>query len=179
MTASADKVYAPALRMKWGERRGLADLAPDVADRILPRLIVPPPGEREDALQQSLFADARAPDISAALHGTWHDRPVLIETTYMARDPGLDNIGGWLPGMFARARRRGFPVIPLVRLADLDEATMAAYSMARASGPIALSVLATPDEVDGVEAIAVLRAAVELDAGRTLRLRVDHRLRRL
>ena len=39
-------IYVPALRLKQGEYRGLNRLAPDVADKVLPRLIVPPPKER-------------------------------------------------------------------------------------------------------------------------------------
>ena len=162
MMPNADKLYVPTLRMKWGELRGLADLAPEVADRILPRLIVPPPGERDEVVQGALFPGTRAPDITAALSWSWHGRPALIDTTYMARNPGLENIGGWLPGMFFRARCSGFPVIPLVRLGDLDDAAMAAYSMSLAPGPIALSVLATPDEVDGAEALDALRRRLNL-----------------
>jgi hypothetical protein len=156
MIADLGKAYVPALRMKKGERKGLMDLAGNVADRILPRLIVPPPGERDDALQSALFAEGRAPDIAAALRECWYGRPVLVETTHMMRDPGLGSVGEWLPGMFHRARRAGIPAIPLVRATNLDEAVTAAHRAASAPGPIALSVVATPDEVDGPDAVAAL-----------------------
>lgn len=151
-----DAAYVPALRMKQGERRGLMDLSSDVADRILPRIIVPPLGERDDALQRSLLADARTPEIATVLAGCWHDRPILVEATYLARDPGLEDINAWLPCMFERARRAGVRAIPLARAADLAEASLVAYRSARAEGPIAISIVVTPDEVDGTEAIAVL-----------------------
>jgi hypothetical protein len=41
-------LYSPALRMKAGELEGLRQLAADVADCILPRLIVPPSSERDE-----------------------------------------------------------------------------------------------------------------------------------
>jgi hypothetical protein len=51
MTTVIQPSYVPALRMKAGELTGLRDLAPDVADRVLPRLIVPPRQERDETLQ--------------------------------------------------------------------------------------------------------------------------------
>ena len=48
-------LYLPALRMKAGELQGVRDLASDVADGTLPRLIVPPMGDRDDSLQLKLY----------------------------------------------------------------------------------------------------------------------------
>jgi len=33
-------IYVPALRLKQGEYRGLQRLSPDIAERILPRLVI-------------------------------------------------------------------------------------------------------------------------------------------
>jgi hypothetical protein len=49
MAAAILPSYVPALRMKAGELAGLRNLAPDVASRVLPRMIVPPREERDEA----------------------------------------------------------------------------------------------------------------------------------
>ncbi len=46
MNSNSLPIYVPALRLKQGEYRGLQRLASDIADRIIPRLVVPPPKER-------------------------------------------------------------------------------------------------------------------------------------
>lgn len=107
-------LYSPALRMKAGELLGLKDLAADIADRILPRLIVPPPAERKGELEPELFAGERFPDVSKALSTHWTGRPVLLEATYLLREFGRERLGLWLPRMFDSARNANVHAIPLV-----------------------------------------------------------------
>jgi hypothetical protein len=71
MAAATLPSYVPALRMKAGELAGLRDLAPDVADRIRPRLIVPSTKERDGELQAQLFKVEDDPDIADALAAHW------------------------------------------------------------------------------------------------------------
>jgi hypothetical protein len=49
MNQSYRPVYCSALRMKAGELEGVRQLAPDVADSVLPRFIVPPKKERNES----------------------------------------------------------------------------------------------------------------------------------
>jgi hypothetical protein len=81
MAVTIQPSYVPALRMKAGELAGLYHLAPDVADRVLPRMIVPPREERDEALQLQLFKTEDAPSIAGPLT-FWRNRSVLIEATY-------------------------------------------------------------------------------------------------
>jgi hypothetical protein len=111
--------YVPALRMKAGELAVLRNLAPDVADRVLPRVIVPPLEERDDTLQAQLFKVEDDPNIADVLAAHWRRRSVLVEATHLLPDLGRETVGRWMPKMFERARRVGVPAIPLVALADL------------------------------------------------------------
>lgn len=125
--------YCPALRMKGGELIGLRDLASDVADRVLPRLIVPPPADRDNDLQAQLFATESFPDISASLSGHWR-RPVLVDAAYLLDEFGRDRMGIWLPKMFEKARRSDSRPIPLVSIDDLVVGDLAAYRSSVDSG---------------------------------------------
>lgn len=119
MATSIKPSYVPALRMKAGELTGLRDLAPDVAARVLPRMIVPPLGERDDVLQAQLIQVGGSPNVADALAAHWPGRPVLVDPTYIIPELGLETIGRWLPEMFARARRAGVVAVPLVSLPGL------------------------------------------------------------
>lgn len=126
---SVKHLYGPALRMKAGELQGLRDLASDIADGTLPRMIVPPMAERDESLQPSLFVSEGLPDISAPLAAHWSGRDVLIEPTYLLDEFGRDKLGLWLPKMFERARAARTKPIPLMQLRDLlsvDAAAVAA-----------------------------------------------------
>lgn len=115
MRGNANSVlYCPALRMKAGELLGLRDLASDIADRILPRLIVPPSAERKGEIEPELFAGERFPDVSKALSAHWAGRPVLLEATHLLREFGRERLGLWLPRMFERARDANVHAIPLI-----------------------------------------------------------------
>jgi hypothetical protein len=111
--------YVCALRMKAGELMGVRDLAPDVANKIIPRFIVPPQSERTDELQPRLIAGDRFPDISTSLAGHWRNRRALIEATYLIDEFGRDRMGLWLPKMFESARKASAEPIPLVAIDDL------------------------------------------------------------
>ena len=93
-------LYSPALRMKAGELMGLSDLASDVADCIIPRLIVPPPAERKGELEPKFLAEERFPDISKALSIHWPLRNVFVEATQIVSEFDRNRLGLWLPRMF-------------------------------------------------------------------------------
>ncbi|WP_422022179.1 beta family protein [Pyruvatibacter mobilis] len=46
-------IYVPCLRLKAGEYRGLHHLSHDVKDKITPRLVVPPPKDKDPELWAS------------------------------------------------------------------------------------------------------------------------------
>lgn len=120
-----DKIlYGPALRLKAGELMGLRDLAPDVADCVCPRVIVPPRSERDDDLQQQLLALDDVPAVGALLAGYWKRR-VLVEGTYLIDDFGADTIERWLPKMFEMAWRASVAAVPVACLDDLADLSRA------------------------------------------------------
>ena len=120
-------LYSPALRMKSGELLGLFELAPDVADSILPRLIAPPPAERKGERIPMLEVGDQSPDVSRALSVNWPKRPVLLEATYLIREFGRDRLGLWLPKMFDSARKAYALPIPLVTSKELLGHDVAPY----------------------------------------------------
>lgn len=127
MTSKIKTLYVGALRMKAGELMGVRDLAPDVADCIIPRFIVPPLSERENELQPRLLAGERFPDISAALSTYWPQRDALIESTYLIDEFGRDRMGLWMPRMFESARKAHARPIPSVTIDNLLRGDLTAY----------------------------------------------------
>ena len=148
--------YVPALRMKAGELAGLRDLAADVADRVLPRIIIPPIEERDQGLQGQLFKAENDPNIAEALAAHWQVRPVLVEATYLLPELGRESIGLWLPKMFERARRAGVPAIPLVALTDLTTDSRDAYRAACGTGPVRLGIIVSYADLGSHSALYLL-----------------------
>jgi hypothetical protein len=161
MTTVIQPSYVPALRMKAGELTGLRDLAPDVADRVLPRLIVPPRQERDETLQIPLFRAVSSPNIADALTTYWCRRPVLVEATHLLPDLGRETVGRWLPDMFERARRADIPAVPLVALADLTDDSREAYKSACSTGVIRLAIVVPAGELVGRDALEPLLRHLE------------------
>lgn len=126
MKQSYKPVYCSALRMKAGELEGVRQLAPDVADSVLPRFIVPPKKERAEA-EPLLIEMAEMPDISIALAASWRGRPALVDATYIIDEYDRSRIAAWLPNMFQRAWAAGVMAIPVVQISDLGENEIPAF----------------------------------------------------
>src|SRR5215813_5343386 len=127
MSSKHRPIYDPALRMKTGELQGLADLAPDVKDMILPRLIVPPRVERDKELQGVLMDAENVPGAGVILKKYWLGRDVLLDLQYLFDDFGEERAGTWVPKAFELARREIVSAIPVASLADLEGARFQAF----------------------------------------------------
>jgi hypothetical protein len=132
MTQLSKPIYCPALRMKDGELEGVRRLAADVADRILPRFIVPPKDERDET-QPALFEVEETPDVAVALSTHWRERPVLIDSTHIIDEYGRDKLLNWLPAMLERARNSHVRAIPMALLSDLGDTEAPGFRAAIAS----------------------------------------------
>lgn len=152
-------IYCPALRMKAGELEGVRQLKPDVADRVLPRFIVPPEGERDETTLP-LFDAQDVPDISAALSQHWRERPVLVDVTYLIDENDRDKLADWLPAMFQRARQNGVNAIPMAMLSDLGESESLAFRAAIADARIKFAICVRSDEMVGPEFNAEMDAVL-------------------
>lgn len=154
-------LYVPALRMKAGELQGLRDLAADVAAGVLPRLIVPPANERDDATQPKLIEGRALPDVSAPLSGHWRGREVLIEPTHLANELGRDDIERWLPGMFDRARAAGGLPVPLVQMRDLISDELAGYQASiERTAALQFGVVVSSSDVDDRDSLVAMMSAL-------------------
>jgi hypothetical protein len=121
-------VYIPSLRMKKGELEGLKALRGDVADCVLPLLIVPPAGERDSSSQVELFSSNEAiPDVGGVLLKYWPRRQIFIDTAFLLKEHGIENASNWLPGIFTRARSLDVIAIPTASLTDLEKMNVAAF----------------------------------------------------
>ena len=140
--------YNPALRMKAGELEGVAALAPDIADRTLPRMIVPPPAERDDKIQSALFECEAQPDVSRILAPLWPKRDVLIDPTYILDEFDRSRSGLWLPKMFEAAWARGVRAIPLAEARDLIRDDVSAFKAAAShDGDIKLGIVVSSGDL--------------------------------
>jgi len=142
--------------MKAGELEGVRLLAPDVANSVLPRFIVPPKKERNDA-EPLLIEMAEMPDISVALAAHWRDRPALIDASYIIDEYDRDRLATWLPNMFKRAWAAGVIAIPIAQLSDLGERELPAFTASIPSqSPLKFAFCVSSDELVGAELGATL-----------------------
>lgn len=118
MSSIAKVFYAPTLRLKQGEYRALCKLAPDVASRILPRLVVPPPQDRDPELGRVMSADEIVHLTGQRIAKHWQSRPSLLETRFLFKKLGEEECAVWLPKMFRVARAAEAEVVPIVGLPD-------------------------------------------------------------
>lgn len=154
MTGKNAVWYNPALRMKAGELEGLGALASDIADRTLPRMIVPPPEERDKDFQTALFETDAQPDIAKAMATAWPRRDVLIDPTFLLDEFERSRSGIWLPKMFENAWNRNVRAIPMAQaddfLADVVEAFKAAANHPWA---IKLGIIMPSDDLTDTEVL--------------------------
>ncbi|MFG6440511.1 beta family protein [Roseateles sp. LKC17W] len=121
MTRRNKAIYAPSMRLKKGEMEGLRELRDDVADCILPVLIVPPFRERSSSSQEDLFPSGeKIPDVGGILAKYWLRRWIFIDPGVLLKEYGLGNALNWLPNIFRRARNLDVFAIPVVSLSDLE-----------------------------------------------------------
>jgi hypothetical protein len=113
-------IYDPALRMKTGELQGIANLAVDIKDAILPRMIVPPRIERDAELQGVLVNTESVPGAGIILSKYWSKRNVLLDMQFLFEDFGVEKSGIWLPKAYELARRERVFAIPVAKLSDLE-----------------------------------------------------------
>ena len=161
MASATQPSYVPALRMKMGELAGLRNLAPDVADRVLPRVVVPPPGERDQALEAQLFKVEDEPNVADALAAHWRGRGALVEATHLLPEFGRDAVRRWLPRMLERARRAGVSAVPLVASSNLTVDTREAYRDACAPGPLRLGIVVPSGDLVGRDGLLPLLGHLE------------------
>lgn len=126
-------IYVPSLRMKMGELEGLRALRGDVADCIVPLLIVPPASERASESQATLFALGEAiPNVGGILSRYWPHRPAFVDPRALLKENGTATAIEWMPKLFSRARNLGVLAVPVADLTTLEKIGVAAF---RASLP--------------------------------------------
>lgn len=131
MNSRKSFLYMTALRMKKGELEGLSWLRDDVADCVIPMLIVPPAKDRGSSSQESLFAVSKSiPDVGGVLSKYWVHRPAFVDPRVLFREYGTDNAIHWLPALFDRARRLGVLATPVASLVTLETVGTAGFRAA-------------------------------------------------
>ncbi|MDO8770845.1 MAG: beta family protein [Burkholderiaceae bacterium] len=128
MTDQNKVIYVPSLRMKMGELEGLRALRGDVADCILPLLIVPPLKERDSGSQEALFPPGEAiPDVGGILCKYWPRRAAFVDPRALFKEYGIEKAVNWLPELFKRARNLDVFAIPTANLAALEKVGVLAF----------------------------------------------------
>jgi hypothetical protein len=146
MNGTFEPSYVSGLRMKTGELVGLNMLKPDIAAKILPRLIVPPPKDRDKQLQSELFSLSEQPRVHGLIGKYWLRRPVLIQCTHLLSE--IKSVADrWLPALFADARDHGVEAIPAFRLDEIVNAPLAVRNTIAPSDPLQLAILIRSGEI--------------------------------
>jgi hypothetical protein len=142
-------IYVPALRLKQGEYRGLQRLAPDVADKIVPRFVVPPPKERDPEKQRFLTKDEIIHETGRRIADHWKLRDAFLDARFLFAEFGEEECAEWLPMMFDVARKADAQPIPVVGLADALGARAAAFRLASATkGATMVAMRVESGEID-------------------------------
>jgi len=158
-------LYAPALRMKSGELQGIDALSPDIAERILPRFIVPPPIDRDKELAQLMMFEDRTPAVAGVLSKYWKRRPVLVDVTYLIDEFGRSSGAKWLPKIFEACYQASVWATPMVSLRDLPDLLQALKSTATPNTGLQLALrVASGDMVGSAWKSAVSRGLDALGA---------------
>lgn len=123
-------IYVPALRLKQGEYRGLQRLATDVADKIVPRLVVPPPKERDPEKHRLLTKDEIVHETGRRIADHWKMRDAFLDVSFLFSEFGDAECTEWLPRMFDVARKANAQPIPVIGLADALGPRAAAFRLA-------------------------------------------------
>lgn len=146
-------VYVPGLKWKTAEQDALSQLAPEVADRILPLVELQPPTwdhTREEYKTSFLEHSQRSLD---AVRERWGARPFLLDLEDQEEQLGET----YVRDVLAAARFRGVSPIPVLRMRRPEEENRAAA--AAASEGCALRV--TPADLEAENLRASILAFVE------------------
>lgn len=105
--------------MKRGELGGLRRLASDVVPYVLPRVIVPPPKERDADLIDEFHQNTDVPNPSTFLVENLGKGRIILDAEYLYKDFGEAASALWMPKMFEVVRAKSFQAIPTGALTDL------------------------------------------------------------
>lgn len=149
MTAPNPLLYVPALRAKAGEVRGLQRLAPDVASKITPHLIVPPPKDIDPEKQRQLTQDEIVYGTGKRIADHWRLRDAFLDTRFLFKEFGEETSPDWLNRIFSVAGYAGANLIPVLSLGDALGPRLLAFRGVLNPGPIQAALRIKFDEVDG------------------------------
>jgi len=142
-------IYVPALRLKQGEYRGLQRLAPDVADKIVPRLVLPPPKERDPEKHRLLTKDEIVHETGRRIADHWKMRDAFLDVRFLFQEFGETECAEWLPKMFDVARKADAQPIPVLSVADALGPRAAAFRLALATeGATKAAIRVESGEID-------------------------------
>jgi hypothetical protein len=152
-------IYVPAVRLKQGEYRGLHRLAPDIIEKIRPRLVVPPPKERDPEKQRPLTKDEIIYGTGRRIAEHWPLREAFLDVNFLFDEFGDAESIDWLPRMFSVAREAGAKPIPVATLADTLGPQLYAFRDALAEGTTRIALRVKSDEIDS-DLEAIIKHAV-------------------
>lgn len=141
--------YVPTVRLKKGEYQGLQRLAPDVAQKIQPRLVIPPPDEKDPAERRRLTQEEIVYQTGRRIGQHWPLRPAFLEPRFLFTAFGEAESVTWLPRIFKLAREAGASVTPVATLSDMLGVRGRAFQQALADEmPSRLAIRVESGELD-------------------------------
>jgi Beta protein len=164
MSRSTLPIYVPALRLKQGEYRGLHRLASDISDKIVPRLVVPPPKERDPEKLRPLTKDEIVYETGRRISEHWKMRDAFLDIRFLFPEFGEAECIEWLPRMFDIARKANSKPIPVVTLSDAIGSRAPAFRIALATeSETKAAIRIESGEIDGQLSGRVAAAMASLD----------------
>lgn len=172
MTFLDPVAYVCALRAKPGELNALAMLRQDVAEKLLPRLIIAPAKENNKA-QLNLLSDQGQLNLVPDLRGCWAYRPAIIDVTHVLDQFGRTSLDRWLAPAIREAGQTGSSLFPCLRARDLSDDLLPGFKMAvdSALGYFSLSVdLLESTDPDVLAELVTKLAQADLDPSKCILL---------
>lgn len=129
MLSKRSVCYVPTLRFKQGEYLALRELATDVADRIVPRLVIPPLKDRDPeegcrpTKEEILLWTGRR------IGRHWPMRPAFLDPHFLLAAFGDEKIADWLPRLFGGIRGASGIPIPVADLEDMNSVRGQAFQL--------------------------------------------------
>lgn len=153
-------LYAPTLKWKEGEYKGLGELPTSLKDRILPIFLMPPPGSYDNEEQKILTPDEHIKSFGARLSAHWGGRLCFVDAGQVDNADYKVAAEGAHPllALFERSKLsqpRGI-VAPATALDRSREYQSAASKILKNNPELPLCLRLRPEDLDGSDIVILI-----------------------
>lgn len=135
--------YVATVRLKQGEYLALSETSSDVAERLLPHFVLPPPKDRDPEKGRVLTTDEIVYENGLRVGKYWPFRTCLLDPRFLFKRLGTSEAKVWLPRLFRTAANSNARAIPVCTLADLEGDRLQAFQAITNPGDVGVALRLT------------------------------------